>query len=300
MIKLLLKTYKQMQNYSVVALFITIFIIVFYFYYISRKEIEKLENITPFANKKSNVAIITSIYGNYDDLKIQNIKNKPLLDWYCFTDNKDLKSDTWKIINTPYHIMNEKDENKKYKNSFSSLIKNDDKKTLNMMSAKYYKMKGHEIDVLKDYDYYIWIDGSLFLRNDFVTNIFELIQKNYNLINFKHNKRNNIRDEVDISLTMNKYSTQNLKEQYNEYITSGFPDNIGLIENTMSVRKNNESINKLYDDWWLHNLKYSFQDQISYPYVMWKNNIYPDYIIKDNVFNNESFAHSDYSLMKNH
>jgi hypothetical protein len=284
--------------FIVLIVLILFFILVIgYFRFIHYRNLSK----ETFSENRNRVAIITSIYGNYDDLKIQNIKNKDLIDWYCFTDNKGVKSDTWKIINTPYHLLNEKYEHKNYKNSFSTLVKNENsKKTLNMMSAKYYKMKGHEIDILKNYEYFIWMDGSLFLRDNFITNIYELIKKNYNLINFKHTKRNNIKDEIDASLFMGKYNSQNLTEQYNEYILSGFPDNIGLTENTMSVRKNTETINKLYDDWWLHNLKYSFQDQVSYPYVIWKNGIYPDYIINDYVFNNNSYCFSDYTLMKNH
>jgi hypothetical protein len=136
--------------FIVLIVLILFFILVIgYFRFIHYRNLSK----ETFSENRNRVAIITSIYGNYDDLKIQNIKNKDLIDWYCFTDNKGVKSDTWKIINTPYHLLNEKYEHKNYKNSFSTLVKNENsKKTLNMMSAKYYKMKGHEIDILKNYD----------------------------------------------------------------------------------------------------------------------------------------------------
>ena len=43
---------------------------------------------------------------------------------------------------------------------------------------------------------------------------------------------------------------------------------------------------KLFDDWWNENLQKSYQDQISWPYVLWKNDVLPDNVIYENVFNN--------------
>ena len=89
-------------------------------------------------------------------------------------------------------------------------------------------------------------------------------------------------------------------DQYNAYIEDNFPDNSGLFEKTVFIRRNNLEINNLFDLWWENNLKYSYQDQISYPYVLWKTNIMPDYIIKKNVFNNEDYTYTDGALNVNH
>ena len=254
-------------------------------------DIKKLEEL----NTSNRIAIITAIYGNYDNIKEHNIQSKDSVDWYCFTNNNNMKSKTWNIINTPYHINNKELKNSIYKNSNSK-----DKKTEYMMAAKYYKIKSHKIDILKNYDYIVWIDGSIFLQNNFINNIISLINKNYQLINFKHSMRNNIKDETIVSKKMLKYKNQDLDYQYKTYIKEGFQDNIGLFENTIIIRKNNSNIEKLFDEWWIHNLKYSYQDQISYPFVLWKNKINPDYIINDNVFNNKDYSYVDHSMMRKH
>jgi len=257
-------------------------------------DIKKLEEL----NKDNKIAIITAIYGNYDNIKEHNIQSKDSVDWYCFTNNKNMKSKQWTIINKPYHTEDDEDSIfHKYKNYYS---KNSNNKIKNMMNAKYYKIKSHKIDILKKYDYIVWIDGSIFLQNNFINNIQSLINKNYQLINFKHSVRNNINDETFVSKKLLKYQNQDLDNQYKTYIEEGFQDNFGLFENTIIIRKNNKKINKLFDDWWIHNLKYSYQDQISYPFVLWKNKMNPDFIINENVFNNREYSYVDYSMMKKH
>ena len=279
------------MNYNILYIAILIAIIV-YAIFANRVYIENMEN-----NQIKKIAIITAIYGNYDNIKEQNINNKADVDWYCFTDNTDMKSDQWTIITTPYHLNSTKYE---YKNSYHNVS---DKKIYNMMSAKYYKLKNHEIDILQKYDYIIWIDGSITLRPNFINNVLKnIIDNDYELASFKHSERNNINDEVKLSLTMDKYKTQDLKTQYQDYLQDGFNDKIGLFENTIIIRKKTERINNIFDMWWIHNLRYSYQDQISFPYVLWKLNENPDYIIQENIFNSiiccEAYDKYNYKLIE--
>jgi len=240
------------------------------------------------------IAIVTAIFGDYDNLKEHAIKNRDMVDWYCFTDNKQLTSSQWQIINTTYHLSDKSN----YKNSYVNLHQPAE---YNMMCAKYYKMQNHHIDALDKYDYIIWVDGSIILRENFVNQIMsEVIHPGRELVNFNHSVRNNIKDELAVSITMQKYKSQNLDSQYLHYIANGFPDSIGLFENTIIIRKKNDKTNKLFDLWWLHNQMYSYQDQISYPYVLWKSGCIPDYIINENVFNNTMYSYVDFNLMKKH
>ena len=41
------------------------------------------------------------------------------------------------------------------------------------------------------------------------------------------------------------------------------------------------------DIWWQENQCHSFQDQISYPYVLWLLDVIPDHIIMQQVQNNK-------------
>lgn len=285
-------------NYNIIfiafGVFAILYIINFYFIF---KYNDLL--LTEGIENNNKIAIVSAIYGNYDNLKEQNVNNANLVDWFCFTDNTEIKNNGyWKIINKPYHLINPTQDNN-YKNNFNN-ISTEDKRTFNMMCAKYYKLQGHNIDILKKYNYIIWVDGSLFLRPDYVDNIIKLVKHNYNLVNFKHNGRDNIKDELEASLIMDKYVSQDLWKQYDEYMSQGFTDRIGLFENTMIIRKNIGYINKLFDEWWEHNLKYSYQDQISYPFVLWKHRIIPDYIINMNVFDNDTYSYVNPEFMNNH
>lgn len=279
-----------MKKYIVVlVLLLVLFLSLLFMNIVKSNKVESFES-------SNSVAIITAIYGNYDTIKEQNINNKEKVDWYCFTDNKEASSNQWIIVNTPYHISDPNNHDN-YENSYSN-VKD---KTYNMMCAKYYKLQSHKIDILKKYDYIIWIDGSITLQPDFINNVFHnIISQNYNLVNFKHSVRNNIKDELDESKKMEKYKHQILTKQYSEYIDDGFTDNVGLFENTIIIRKIISKINNVFDLWWLHNKKYTYQDQISYPYVLWKMNVTPDYIINENVFNNSIYSYVDFNFMQNH
>ena len=300
----------------IITLFVFFFIFVIYYFIKYNYKNSFNENLTIIYNKdkKNNnnkvqeiidysnndkllfsikkIAIITSIYGEYDVLKEQNINNKNIVDWYCFTDSKNLKSKGWNINNIPYH-MNEFNE-------YYSNLKKDNLKHYNMMSAKYYKINSHKVDILQKYDYYIWIDGSIFLQKDFIKNIYKVINKtNKEVIHFKHSARDNIKDEYLFSKDMMKYKMINLYKQYNDYIKYGFTDNKGLYENTIIIRKNVKKINNAFEKWFQENIKYGFQDQISLPYIYWKYNINP-YLINENVFNNKLYSYVNLSLNINH
>lgn len=270
--------------------YLVIFLILLSLFYLFN---HMLNNYEFFNAQPKKIAIITSIYGGYEYLKTyENVLNKDLVDWYCFTDSARLtKSAPWKIITTPYHLLNTKNKSK-YKNHFSGIK---EEKVKNMMSAKYYKAVPHEIDILQGYDYFIWIDGNIKLRDNFIHNVMELFDQNQNanVFNFKHSQRDCVKDEVFFCKDWEKYRNQNLETQLNDYIDDGFDDSNGLYELTSFYRKNTPEINKIFDLWWIHNLKYSYQDQISYPYVFWKFNTKPDYVIHQNVFSNEDYCYVD-------
>jgi len=282
------------NNYiAIIKIVIIILFIYLLSYYLLSIKKEGFTTETNISSKK--IAIITAIYGKYEILKnYSNVFNYERADWYCFTDGDIENNDfPWKIIKTPYHLNI---DDSSLKNSYSNI---NDEKVKNMMSAKYYKTQTHKIDILKDYDYFIWIDGSLLLRDNFLNNVINLLENNsdYSIFNFKHSVRDNIKDEVYFCKDWQKYKDQDLETQYLTYKNDNFKDDWGLYELTSFYRKNIPEINKIYDLWWYHNLCYSYQDQVSYPYVLWKLNTKP-YIIKENVHNNDDFCYNKEHAIK--
>lgn len=225
----------------------------------------------PKISKK--VAIITSNYGHYDNVTEHDI-NVENIDWYCFTDN-NITSKQWKIITKPYHLQ----DVTQGKNANSK-----DSSVYNMMASKYYKMKHHKIDILDEYEYIVWLDARVRVKNEFISLISSVIIHDYKLVNFKHSKNSSIKEEVYESLSQERYVKQDVMGQYEEYRKDGYNDTV-LFENGVFIRKVNEEINDLFDEWWRHNVQYSFQDQISYPYVLWKHNQFP-YTISKSIWKN--------------
>jgi hypothetical protein len=243
------------------------------------------------------VAVVSANFGGYDTVKEHPIKLADTVDWYYFTDNTNVKSDFWNVITRPYHLQN---IDKNCSDGVNSPTRMLDSRTKNMMAAKFYKAKMHKIDILKGYDYYIWIDGSIILRDSFLEEVFSLFDSGYTLISFKHSKRTTVSDEIAESIAMPKYKTQDIEGQYRAYVIQGFKDDVGLFENTIMIRKNIPKNNAVFDEWWCHNVKYTYQDQISLPFCYWKVGTMPDYVIPENVFYNKRFSYVDFNQMKKH
>lgn len=222
------------------------------------------------------IAVYTSIFGGYDDL-IDDQYQMDGVDYICFTD-RDLESETWKVIkSTP--IYNGPNRN-----------------------AKKYKILPHRY--LKDYDYSIWIDGNIKVISDIRALCNGDSYKVYDHMQV-FDKRNCIYDEAQAILNFGKINSERTPErgiknwkdnpklivdQMNRYISEGYPKNNGLATNPIIVRNHNDSdVIAVMEDWWSE-IKYnSKRDQLSFNYIVWKNQFNFVYLQGDSR-NNEYFV----------
>ena len=136
--------------------------------------------------------VYTAIYGNKDTLKNPRYVN-PDFDYICFTDNKEIKSDVWRIIDSePIH---------------------EDP----VRSAKVFKIKPHEF--LKEYNISIWVDANFLIMNDL--NSFLKKAGNLNkahMLVFQHDQgRDCIYDEARTILSDKKDDPQIVANQMKKY-----------------------------------------------------------------------------------
>mgnify|MGYP003652313088 FL=1 len=110
------------------------------------------------------VVVYTAIFGNYDSL-IEPVYTPSNVDFICFTDNQDLKSDVWQIIYQP--------------TIYSTANRN----------AKKFKVLPHRY--FTKYEYSIWVDGNMLVQGD-VNNIIKTVLSNSNVAFFSH--ANNVLD----------------------------------------------------------------------------------------------------------
>ena len=212
--------------------------------------------------------VYTAIYGEKDTLKDPLVIN-PNVDYLCFTDNKNIKSNVWKIIHHPAIHTNP------------------------VRSAKIFKVKPHEF--LSDYDISLWVDANFLIKTDLQT----FFQKSdflskAGMMLFQHDQgRNCIYDEANTIMQDRKDDPALVTAQMNKYREEKFPPQHGLSANSIMLKKHNDSaIIALGDKWWSEIQQYSRRDQLSLYYCIWKLDI-RHYLLKFpryNIRNNEWFC----------
>ena len=140
-----------------------------------------------------------------------------------------------------------------------------------VMEAKRYKILGHHF---LDEDILIWTDANITMK---ISNQ-EAIKKflgDSDLMIFKHPKRNCIYKEFaelrKCKRLNDEWLQKNLKEQELYYRKKGMPTEFGLWECNFIIRRNTPIINNLFNDWWAEICRWQWRDQVSLPYLLWKN-----------------------------
>lgn len=208
--------------------------------------------------------VYTAIIGDYDNLKDPEYVNSNF-DYICFTDNKDLKSDVWDI----------------------RIIEN--LNLDNTRKARRYKILPHKY--LSEYDYSLWVDAAFRIIGDLEKYLNKYL-RNGLLLGVSHSKRNCIYEEAKACIGLEKDNESVINSQIKKYKDDNYPKNNGLIESGVLFRKHNDTkVIKLMEEWYDEIIHHSKRDQLSFDYVMWKNDFEYD---KSNVFywKNEFFEHS--------
>ena len=262
------------------------------------------------------ICFITAIFGNYEITCKKFVKQTIETDFICFTDNPNIKSNGWIIDTTPYHINN--NDLGKQTGYINSILNN--KHTFNI--AKYYKQSFNNVPRLKDYDIIIWLDGTVEIINKKVS---EYISKHIwskKIIGWNHENRNGIlKNEVDASNFSRYTSTywhgqkqpyQDINKQYDEYIKDGYTDNffkkINNIDKHFGVwvtcfvafLQKDKIVNDFLKMWYLQILQYTTQDQISFPYVCYKQNLIPYTLPNQNIKGNFPHEKTDFYIKHSH
>lgn len=208
------------------------------------------------------LCVYTCITGEYDDL--HEIKNpEPNIDYLCFTNNKKLKSKTWRIIQIQ------------------------DKNLDNHHLSRKIKILGHPI-ISKNYNISIWMDASVVWKKNIRDFAKTYLEKNH-LAAFKHHLRTSVKQEAVACLELRKDSKEKITSTLNYLKSEHFPDNIGLFEMTVFIKEHNDpQVIETMKLWFDMINKYSRRDQLSFVYATWKTKLKID-PIDLNVWDNPWF-----------
>ena len=127
---------------------------------------------------------------------------------------------------------------------------------------------------LPEYDYWFWVDAT----HEVIVHP-EIIIKQYledgEIGLWKHPHGNCAYQEAATINQLNYDYKHLVDAQVAYYKSVDYPENNGLYELPVSIRKNTDNIKILNMRWWEQICRYSSRDQISMPFVLWKSHIIP-------------------------
>lgn len=190
-----------------------------------------------------SVSVITAIFGNYDSLKDvaeQTINAK----FVCVTDDPTLRSETWSIKLEPKAFAG-----KRHPRLLAKAPKFRPWRYVNSTQS-------------------IWVDGSaqIFGAN-FVADVLEALGDEP-IAQFRHPWRDCIYDEGEVSKSMLKYQDLPIDSQLNYYRKQGHPEHWGLWAAGLIARNHGPEIEKFGNLWLTENETWTYQDQLSEPYLL--------------------------------
>lgn len=198
------------------------------------------------ANKK--VAVYSCITGGYDVLKDPLLVDN-LLDYFLISDARNGNGSTWNYLDIP----------------------SDAKKYSGGMINRFCKLNPQKL--FNDYDYSIYIDGNVEIVSDIRSLCAIAKDSKIGIAMHLHDRRDCIYNECIVCKLYKRGNSEAIDRQISKYRTEGFPEHFGMVEATIIiVDLNNDIAKKIMSDWWNELVASgSGRDQLSFPYVLWKN-----------------------------
>ncbi len=222
--------------------------------------------------------VYTAIYGDYDYLSALPQQTVDC-DYYCFTDDPLLQVEGCQTICNP----GIPGAHPRLKAKFFKIMNH-------LLFAPPQKWWQWEKSEQPQYDFTIWIDGGIKVKSGrFVEEILAYLDQ-YGMAMFIHPERQCIYDELEVCLKLPKYLNCPLREQAEHYRRQNYPKRNGLMASGIIARDmRNEQLPRIDEEWWAENVNWSYKDQLSLPYVLWKNKYGYDPVYLD-LWRNHWFA----------
>lgn len=195
-----------------------------------------------------NSVVYTAITSGYDSLMdSQHVANSKFV---AFLEDPSVQSKTWEIKKLERQSP---DDNR---------------------CAKIYKALPHLY--FPDYEYSLWIDGNCQLLQP-VQRLIQTFLQDADMALFKHPERNCLYVEAITCSERNLDNPAVIAKQISQYRQEKFPENAGLSECTIMLRRHSPLMEKFNQAWWEEICKGSKRDQISFPYIAKKVGIKYNY-----------------------
>lgn len=220
---------------------------------LSQKEI--LSQYYPFTFMKKKIAYYTCIFGDYDEL-VDPAYISDNCDYYFLSDREPKNQTVYKWIDVTKEIP--------------------DEVTDPTRKNRYCKINAHKF--FEDYRYSIYVDGHIRVKKEMSDLIYKLRKSRVGTITPFYMQ--SVYVEAMKCLVSGRDAKERVINQIERYWNEGMPEDFGVFLCGVLIREHNNPVCvKLMEDWWLELERGSKRDQISFPYVLWKNGY-----VKEDVF----------------
>ena len=216
------------------------------------------------------IAVYTSIFGGYDAVR-EPLFRPNNIDYYIITDQTVPNGSMWKRLDvTLAENLTDSEKN------------------------RYVKM--HPDVFFSEYRYSIYVDGSIKIISDLTPMITRIGESGIAV--HRHSQRCCVYEELEATIVTHKLTNEKSKE-YNEFLRAeNMPPRYGLCECGVIAREHNNPLcKKIMEEWWEQFLTRIKRDQLSFPYVLFKNGIEVDSvaILGGNIYKNSAFRVNQHS-----
>lgn len=199
--------------------------------------------------------IYTSVTGQYDALP-QPLSIRSDYDYICVTDHMDKPMEgIWRCMKNP-----------------------NDNADLKRRSV-WARLHPHLL--FKDYDYSLYIDGNVQIKDkEFYDYVEQAIEQDVLIAQVPHPTRDCIYWELEQCLNIRKVTPWQYICHRRRYTQSGLPKHWGLYENNVILRKHNDAqVIRISEEWWKEYNLISNRDQLSLMLVYWREQFKPQLLL---------------------
>lgn len=113
-----------------------------------------------------------------------------------------------------------------------------------------------------DAEYSLWIDANMKVLVP-VSRLVDDLLREHDIAIFKHRVRNCVYEEAEICRTLGLDNRDLIAEQAQRYADDAYPEQLGLAEACMILRRHTPAVERFNNAWWSEYCRYSVRDQIS-------------------------------------
>ncbi|MDT9194714.1 MAG: tetratricopeptide repeat protein [Limnospira sp. PMC 1240.20] len=215
--------------------------------------------------KGKKIIVYTCNFGNYESVK-EPLAVDPRVEYILFTDRKDIKSPTWKVVQIKDFPENPR------------------------RASRLPKILPHKY--LPDHEISVYLDSTFTIKESDIHKMVEQCMEGNDIALYKHYERNCVYDEINFceESDIRNVDSVTCSKIRAKYDSINYPKNNGLLENGFIFRKNTPIIKDLNQLWWSEYLAGPERDQLTLMYCLQLLNINPNHIKIGKQMRNNPFV----------